>query len=141
MDAIASGVAHEFEQVHARHIAVQTEEEAQAIADRLEEGSGFGAVARELSRDDATRKEGGDLGWFPRGLVEPELEEAAFALQPGEVSGPVFYGDAYHVVEVMERESERRLPEELRARLVLAAFEEWLEEERYRADVQRLVGE
>jgi parvulin-like peptidyl-prolyl isomerase len=141
MDAIASGVAHEFEQVHARHIAVQTEEEAQAIADSLAEGAGFAAVARELSQDDATREVGGDLGWFSRGLVEPELEEAAFALQPGEVSQPVFYGDAYHVVQVVEREAERRLPQELRARLVLAAFEEWLDEERYKADIQRLVGE
>jgi parvulin-like peptidyl-prolyl isomerase len=141
MDAIASGVAHEFEQVHARHIAVHSEEEAQAIADRVKQGAGFEAVAGELSEDEATREDGGDLGWFPRGLVEPELEEAAFSLQPGEVSGPVFYGDAYHVVQVVERESERRLPEELRARLVLAAFEEWLDEERARAEIQRLVGE
>lgn len=141
MDAIASGVAREFEQVHARHIAVYTKEEAQAIADRLEQGAGFEAVAGELSEDDATREDGGDLGWFPRGLVEPELEEAAFALQPGEVSEPVFYGDAYHVVQVVERESERRLPPVLRARLVLATFEEWLDEERARAEIERLVGE
>jgi parvulin-like peptidyl-prolyl isomerase len=57
------------------------------------------------------------------------------------VSPPVFYGDAYHVVQVVQRESERRLPQELRMQLVLAAFEEWLEEERANADIQRLVGE
>jgi foldase protein PrsA len=141
MDAVASGVAREFEQVHARHIAVYTEEEAQAIADRVEQGAGFEAVARELSEDDATRENGGDLGWFPRGLVERELEEVAFALQPGEVSGPVFYSDAYHVIQVVELDSERRLPPELRARFVLATFEEWLDEERAKAEIERLVGE
>jgi parvulin-like peptidyl-prolyl isomerase len=141
MDVIGSGVPDEFEQVHARHIVVSSEEEAQAIADRVLQGADLQAAARELSGDDAAMQNGGDLGWIARGMVEPELEEAAFALAPGEVSGPVLLGDGYHVVEVMEREAQRRLPPEVRARLVFAAFEEWLEEERANAEIVRLVGE
>ena len=90
--------------------------------------------------DLATREDGGDLGWFPRSVVPPELEAAAFALQPGEVAvlGPS--GDVYYVIQVVERETARRLSPEARVALELGAFDDWLAEQRARAVIERFVS-
>ena len=69
LDAVASDVPQEAEQVHARHIVVESEEAARQLIASLQAGADFVALAREQSMDVATRENGGDLGWFPRGLV------------------------------------------------------------------------
>lgn len=141
MDAVSSGVGPEAEQVHARHIVVDTEEKAQQIQTTLQQGADFAALAREHSLDLATKDNGGDLGWFPRGLIAPELESAAFALQPGQVSGVVPLGDGYHLVQVVEREAARPLSPEMQLDLKLAVFEEWLSGLRASAVIERFVGD
>ncbi|PIY59850.1 hypothetical protein COY95_04900, partial [Candidatus Woesearchaeota archaeon CG_4_10_14_0_8_um_filter_47_5] len=74
------------EEIHARHILVATKEEAQEIIALLNNGSDFAELAQEYSLDSA---EGGDLGWFGRGVMVTAFEDAAFALEPGEISVPV----------------------------------------------------
>jgi len=99
-------VPETLEHVHARHILVATQEEAEAILAQLRGGADFGTLAQTYSLDVSTRDTGGDLGFFPRGLLlAPELEEAAFALAPGQIS-EVVHSDllGYHVVQVLERE-------------------------------------
>lgn len=81
---------------------------------RIEEGEPFEDLAREYS-DDASAAVGGDLGFFERGVMVPEFEEAAFALEPGEVSGIVPTRFGFHIIEVLDREEAR-----LRARHILA---------------------
>ena len=95
-----------LEHVHARHILVATQAEAEAILAQLREGADFGTLAQTYSLDVSTRDRGGDLGFFPRGLLlAPELEEAVFALAPAQISD-VVHSDllGYHIVQVLERE-------------------------------------
>lgn len=141
LDAAAAGVGGEAEQVHARHILVSSVEEAQQVLTMLQEGADFVALARDRSLDLATKDNGGDLGWFPRGLVAPELENAAFALQPGQVSDVVQLGEGFHIIQVVERETARPLSEEMQLDLQLAAFEGWLADVRASAVIERFVGE
>ena len=77
------------EEIRVRHILLageDTEARAEKALQRAGAGEDFAALARELSEDAATKEEGGDLGFFPRGRMLPPFEDAAFALQPGELS-------------------------------------------------------
>ena len=139
METVTAGVTEEAEQVHARHIVVQTEEEAQGILAALEEGANFEDLARKQSVDEATRENGGDLGWFPRGLVAAELEEAAFALQPGQVSQPVRLGEGFHILQVLERDAARSLSLETQMDVQRSLFEKWLDELRASAQIERYI--
>jgi peptidyl-prolyl cis-trans isomerase C len=89
------------EEVHARHILLPTEEEAKAALARIKAGEDFAKVATELSKDPGG--EGGDLGWFTRDRMVPEFADAAFKLQPGQVSDPVKSQFGWHIIKVEER--------------------------------------
>jgi peptidyl-prolyl cis-trans isomerase D len=99
------------EQVHARHILVNilggdveaARMEAQAALERVRAGEDFAAVAREVSQDTGSAVNGGDLGFFGRGQMVAQFEEAAFALQPGEVSDLVQSQYGFHIITVEER--------------------------------------
>ena len=91
------------EQVKASHILVATEEEAQAAPDRLAAGEDFAALAAELSIDTGSASVGGELGWFPRGAMVTEFEEAAFALAAGETSGIVKSDYGYHIIKLEDK--------------------------------------
>jgi peptidyl-prolyl cis-trans isomerase SurA len=97
---------------------------ADAALRRIRAGESFAKVARDLS-DGPTAKEGGDLGYFRRGTLIPALEQAAFSLQPGQISGLVHttgeHG-GYHIVTVEDRRPLAQKPlaemqEEIRNRL------------------------
>lgn len=88
-------------------ITNRTKEEAKAIAEKarhrvVEEKEDFAAVAAELS-DDPSKDKGGDLGIIPRGLMAPAFEDAAFALEPGEISDVVETEFGYHVIKGMPK--------------------------------------
>jgi len=139
-ERVTSSVPTTAEQVHARHILVGTEEEAQAILAKLQAGEDFAALARELSQDENTREAGGDLGFFSRGqLICPEVEEAAFALQPGQISGVVQSQFGYHIVQVLEKTPDRPLPPELLNALKEQAFARWMQEQWDNATIERFV--
>lgn len=137
---IVESVPMTTEHVHARHILVDTPQEAERILAQLQAGADFAALARAYSQDTSTRESGGDLGFFPRGiLVAPEVEEAVFALQPGQFSGVVISSLGYHIVQVIERDSARAVsPENLRL-LQDRAVQEWIEGVWAQAAVQRFV--
>lgn len=89
------------EQVKARHILVKTEEEAREIIKELQAGANFAKLAREKSIEPAAKTSGGDLGYFPRGRMVPEFEEAAFSQPVGVISPePVKTKFGYHVILV-----------------------------------------
>jgi hypothetical protein len=96
--------------------APRTEEEALALAQevkaKIDAGEDFAALAQQYSDDQGSAFDGGDLGWFAQdqGLVV-EFEQAAFALQPGEVSEPVKTQFGYHIIKVEERDPARELDE------------------------------
>jgi peptidyl-prolyl cis-trans isomerase C len=87
------------QEVHARHILVATEAEADAVEKRLKAGEDFAKIAKELSKD--TGSDGGDLGWFTREKVVPAFSDAAFKLKPGEISPPVKSEFGWHVIQVL----------------------------------------
>ena len=86
------------QEVHARHILLPTEEEAKAALARIKAGEDFAKVATELSKDPGG--EGGDLGWFTKDRMVPEFAEAAFKLEPGQVSDPVKSQFGWHIIKV-----------------------------------------
>ena len=85
-------------EVHARHILLPTEEEAKAALARIKAGEDFAKVATELSKDPAG--DGGDLGWFTKDRMVPEFADAAFKLEPGQVSEPVKSQFGWHIIKV-----------------------------------------
>ncbi len=89
--------------VHAAHILLDSESQADMVAAQAKSGADFAALAKGLSTDQATRGSGGDLGWIEKGTREPAMEEAIFSLKPGQVSGVVRASDGFHVVKVLER--------------------------------------
>lgn len=86
-------------QVRAFHILVKSEDEAQKIMKRLNDGEEFAKVARRFSSC-PSGKNGGDLGWFGKGQMVPEFEQAAFAADIGKVIGPIKTQFGYHVIKV-----------------------------------------
>ncbi|NMB26514.1 MAG: foldase [Tissierellia bacterium] len=91
------------EEVKARHILVETEETALEIEKKLAAGEDFEKLAKEYSTDTGNSKNGGDLGFFGKGAMVPEFEEAAFSLEVGKISSPVKTKFGYHIIKVEDK--------------------------------------
>jgi peptidyl-prolyl cis-trans isomerase C len=98
------------QEVKARHILVEREDEAQAALARVKKGEDFSKLAAELSKDPGSGKEGGDLGWFEMGRMVPEFGEAAFKLEKGGVSEIVKTQFGFHIIKV-EDKRDKKAPE------------------------------
>jgi len=98
-DEVVSDIPPE-PRVRARHILVETEDEAKAIKADLDGGKDFADVAKEKSKDPGSGAEGGDLGWFTKEQMVPEFAEAAFSLDEGQVSEPVKSDFGWHIIKV-----------------------------------------
>jgi parvulin-like peptidyl-prolyl isomerase len=129
----------EVEQVHARHILVTTEAEAMDVLIKLRNGESFATLAQEYSQDRGTKDQGGDLGFFPRGVMPAEIELVAFALNPGQVSGIVKSDFGYHIIEVVEKDPKRAVSEEMLTAWRQNKFLEWLDDQRAAAKIEYLV--
>lgn len=92
------------QEVHARHILVKTEAEANDIIKKLKGGADFAQLAAQLSKDTGSAKQnGGDLGWFKKGDMIAPFSNAAFAMKKGEISSvPVKSEYGYHVIQVLD---------------------------------------
>jgi len=124
-EAIGSEVDTVAPQAHARHILVETEEEALAIKERLEAGETFEDLAAELTTDPGSGQGGGDLGWFTEEDMVTPFAEAAFTLEIGEISDPVETQFGWHIIEVLERE-EREVEGAALLRFQRNAYDAWL---------------
>ncbi|WP_035086775.1 peptidylprolyl isomerase, partial [Devosia riboflavina] len=122
------------EEVHARHILVETQEEADAIKAELDAGGDFAAIAQEKSIDPGSGANGGDLGFFAKGMMVPEFETAAFALaNPGDVSAPVQSQFGWHIIKLEEkRESSppafEQVAPQIQQQVLMRVFNEKVEE-------------
>jgi parvulin-like peptidyl-prolyl isomerase len=126
-EAITTDVPRVELQVWARHILVSDGSLADELVQRLKNGEDFGALAREYSTDTGTAQNGGDLGWFGHGVMVPEFESAAFAL---EKSGdftikPVQSSFGIHIIQLIAKQERPLTPEEYESRKA-TAFAEWL---------------
>ncbi len=92
------------EQVRARHILLETEEEAQKVIEELKAGADFAELAKQKSIEPAAKTTGGDLNYFSRGEMIAEFEQAAFSQEKGVISEkPVKTSFGYHVILVEDR--------------------------------------
>jgi parvulin-like peptidyl-prolyl isomerase len=102
-EAITADLEPKQLQVHARHILVATESEANTVLELLKNGEDWNNLAANYSTDTATKDNGGDLSWFGKGQMVAEFEEAAFALEPGQVSDPVKTEYGYHIIQCLAK--------------------------------------
>ncbi|MGL4634687.1 MAG: peptidylprolyl isomerase [Beijerinckiaceae bacterium] len=91
------------QELKARHILVEKEEEAKAALERIKKGEDFAKLAGELSKDPGSGKEGGDLGWFEKERMVPEFGEAAEKLAKGAVSDIVKTQFGFHIIKLEDK--------------------------------------
>src|ERR1700726_827310 len=97
------------QEVHARHILVETEDEAKAVKAELNKGADFAELAKKKSKDPGA-SDGGDLGFFTKDQMVPEFANVAFSLEPGKISDPVKSQFGWHVIKVEEKRN-RKAPD------------------------------
>lgn len=120
------------EERRARHILVKTEDEANDLYQKLKADAGiFAGLARTNSQDPGSAPNGGDLGFFSRGAMVAEFEEAAFNLNVNEISAPVKSAFGYHIIQLTDVKTARTKPlnevkEEITKQLIAQKAEEAL---------------
>ena len=134
------------EQVRASHILLKTEgKDDAAVRKQAEEilakvkapGADFAKLANQYTEEEIGKTRGGDLDFFERGRMAKEFEDAAFALQPGEISGVVKSPFGYHIIKVTDRKPpSKRTLEEVRAQI-----EDQIKWERAQNEAQRIVDD
>jgi peptidyl-prolyl cis-trans isomerase C len=97
------------QEVHARHILVDTEEEAKAIEAELKAGADFAEEAKKKSRDPGAAN-GGDLGYFTKDQMVPEFSEVAFKLDKGQISDPIHTQFGWHIIKVEDKRAKPTPP-------------------------------
>lgn len=108
--------AEEFE-FNASHILVETAEEAEALVEELNGGADFATLAKEKSTG-PSGPNGGALGWFSKGMMVPEFENAVVEMAPGDIAGPVQTQFGFHVIQLNEtRAKEAPTLDEMRQEL------------------------
>lgn len=142
LSQVVANVPPVAEQVHARHILVADEATARNLLAQLQQGADFAQLAMQYSLDGSTAPSGGDLDWVSRGdLLQPEVENAVFSLQPGQMSPePVKSSLGYHIIQVLERVQDRPLSQAALAEKKQQAFLTWLDGQRQAAVIERYVG-
>jgi peptidyl-prolyl cis-trans isomerase C len=105
------------EEISARHILVQTEDEAKGIRAQITKGADFAELAREKSLDPSAKAQGGDLGFFTRDEMVPEFSDAAFKLKDGEISQPVKTQYGWHIIKVEKHRTSQPSFEQMKEKL------------------------
>jgi parvulin-like peptidyl-prolyl isomerase len=134
MEAILGNLEQEQEQVWARHILVADEATARMILNQLKEGQDWYALAAQFSTDTSNKDQGGDLGWFRRGVMDAAFEEAAFKLEPGEISEPVQSQFGWHIIQVLGKAMRQLSPSDYE-QFKTQEFQDWLTEQRDNSEV------
>jgi len=98
-------------------------EDARFVHDRAVSGDDWNDLAQVYSGDQANARNGGDLGWFGRGRMVKEFEDAVFAMEPGEISEPVLTNFGYHITKLLERRTNDKGEEEVHAAHILLKIE------------------
>ena len=129
------------EEVRARHILVEGEDEAKAILDQLKGGADFAKLAKEKSKDPGAA-EGGDLGYFTKDQMVPEFADVAFKMYPGQLSNPVKTQFGWHVIKVEDKRIKQppefeKVKDQIEAYLARKAQSDFIAKLRQSAKVER----
>ncbi len=134
-DTVINAVPKDAEQVHARQILVLDSATAERFFKLLEAGANFATLAFSVDAEI-----GGDLGWFPRGyLLVPEIESAAFALQPGKYSKIIQTSYGFHIVQMIEHHQSRPLSVDAYRAMQHLALQAWLKNAREKSQIKIMV--
>lgn len=125
LEALTEDTPHTAEQALVRHILVDDATQAAAVEALLRNGSDFGKLAQEYSKDTASAVNGGNMEWFGRGQMVSAFEEAAFTQKIGVVGEPVQTEYGYHIIQVIARE-ELPVSASQYDQLKQTAFSDWL---------------
>jgi peptidyl-prolyl cis-trans isomerase C len=130
------------EEVRARHILVESEDEAKAILEQLKGGADFAKLAKEKSKDPGAA-EGGDLGYFTKDQMVPEFADVAFKMYPGQLSNPVKTQFGWHVIKVEDKRIKQppefeKVKDQIEAYLARKAQSDFIAKLRQSAKVERL---
>ncbi len=136
-DALAKEVPTTAEQVNARHILVNNMDDANKVETELKNGGDFAKLAAQYSTDTSNKDKGGDLGWFARGAMVAEFENAAFSLKVNEVSQPISTTYGIHIIQVLGHEQNRQLDESALQQKQSTALTDWLQTARLTAKIDR----
>lgn len=101
----------DFREVHANHILLATEEEAHEARKKLDGGADFAALAKEVSKDPASKDRGGDLGFFTKDRMVKPFSDAAFSMKSNEIRGPVQSAFGYHIIQVVGSRDPKKFDE------------------------------
>src|SRR5699024_6758581 len=94
-------------EIKAQHILVPDEDTAKEVKKKLDDGEDFAKLAKEYSTDESNKDDGGKLGYFSVGEMDPAFEDAAYSMKKGEVSDPIQTQFGFHIIKVNDkRESE-----------------------------------
>lgn len=115
-------------EVWARHILVESIEEAQEVLSRIDEGQDFFTLAEQYSIDASNKERGGDLGWFDENTMVAEFSQVAFSLDIGEISDPVESMFGFHIIQSLGKRESQIPPAEF-AQKQQSAFNDWLNEQ------------
>ncbi len=130
-------------EVRARHILVETEEEAKKVFARVKGGEDFAKVAADVSKDPGSKTDGGDLGFFSKDRMVEPFAEAAFKLEPGQISEPVKSQFGWHVIRVEEKRTKpipafEEMKEQIETYLGRKAQQDFVLALRQKAKIERL---
>jgi parvulin-like peptidyl-prolyl isomerase len=130
-DQIIADVPESAKQVLARQVLLNTSFEAERLYNQLQSGTSFDII---VTNNDPLGL--GYLGWFPHGyLIDQELEEAAFALQPGEYSQVIETRLGFHIIQVLDYDPDRELSADARLTFQTRLIQTWLDEKRSQSQI------
>ena len=135
-DQVTGSLSQRAPQVYVRHILLSDEVTAEKVLQELQGGANFIATARKYSEDQATRETGGELGWIPRGVLPPTLEDVAFSLQPGQISDIIKADSGLHIIQVVETDPDRAVSDDLWPVVQQRSFDDWLKAQRAAASIE-----
>jgi hypothetical protein len=124
---VLAQIPNSTEHVHVEALLLDSEEEALGVKERINSGENFSDIAED--------DEYSDIGWLPRGVMNPEVDEVAFSLEVGEISDPIYVNDpttqfeAYYILLVSGKQ-EMVIAEDIKAQLETSAFPTWIEGQR-----------
>jgi peptidyl-prolyl cis-trans isomerase C len=129
------------EEVRARHILVDSEDEAKTLLDQIKGGADFATLAKEKSKDPGAA-EGGDLGYFTKDQMVPEFAEVAFKMYPGQLSNPVKTQFGWHIIKVEDKRTKQppefeKVKDQIEAYLARKSQSEFISKLRQSAKIER----
>jgi parvulin-like peptidyl-prolyl isomerase len=134
-DRVTAGVARNTPHLHVRHILISERGVAEDVLRQLRAGANFIALAKKYSEDQSTRNAGGDLGFMPSGVMPPRFEQAAFALQPGQISDIIESPAGFQIIQLVEIDPTHLVSDDYWPLVQQRAFEEWMNQQRSAANV------